>query len=125
MRMFNDWMVVRSIKEEKSKGGIFLPGTADQRLVKAEVIVPPEKEKKIRSANSDPDPFGYQFQFNYTECVEENDFKIDSGDYIIYDALGGVLEIEVEGEKYDLVNCRNLVAHIDDFVEGDFSDETK
>lgn len=90
IQMYNDWILVRTIKETISPGGLYIPDTAERRTSKAVVLFcPGDTEEK-----------------NYPEP--------DST--VIYDSLGGVMELEImmEGElrKVELIQHRQVICSV-------------
>ncbi len=80
-------VLIKPVKEEeKTKGGIFIPETA--------------KEKKKQGIVME------------TGTVEDKDFPVKKGDVILYTGYSSE-ELEVDGEKYLILESKDVIAKIE------------
>lgn len=80
-------VLIKPVKEEeKTKGGIFIPDTA--------------KEKKKQGLVME------------TGTVEDKEFPVKKGDMILYTGYSSE-ELEVDGEKYLILESKDVIAKIE------------
>ncbi|MFA4935121.1 MAG: co-chaperone GroES [Candidatus Methanoperedens sp.] len=80
-------ILIKPVKEEeKTKGGIFIPETA--------------KEKKKQGLVVE------------TGTVEDKEFPVKKGDMILYTGYSSE-ELEVDGEKYLILESKDVIAKIE------------
>ncbi len=80
-------VLIKPVKEEeKTKGGIFIPDTA--------------KEKKKQGLVVE------------TGTVEDKEFPVKKGDMILYTGYSSE-ELEVDGEKYLILESKDVIAKIE------------
>ncbi len=81
-------VLIKPVKEEeKTKGGIFIPETA--------------KEKKKQGIVAE------------VGTVEDKDFPVKKGDVILYAGYSSE-ELEVDGEKYLILESKDVIAKIEE-----------
>lgn len=81
-------VLIRPVKtEEKTAGGIYIPETA--------------KEKKKQG-----------IVVELGTIKDEDKFPIRKGDIILYTGYSSE-EIEIEGEEYIILNCKDIIAKIE------------
>lgn len=82
----NGWLLVRVKRDEKTKGGLYVPGTYNDRILEAEVVLGCE--------------------------AYENRPEVLPGTRILFDGIGGTHEVEVGDEKLDLVQVNNVMGFL-------------
>ena len=82
-------LVKRTEEEEKSAGGIVLPGSATEKPSQGEVIAVGPGETNDNGEKIKPD--------------------VKKGDKVVYSKYGGT-EIKVDGEEYLILSSRDILA---------------
>ena len=78
---------------EKTKGGIYIPDSAKEKTLEGEVVAvgPGKLDEKGNRQKMD----------------------LKAGDKVIYESFGGT-EIKIEGEKYLIIDFKDILAIIED-----------